>query len=403
YHETLQDRTQIAGGNALMRLTHLFSQSSDISLQIYFDRTERHDAFLQENRNTFDIDFQHRFGLSWWQELIWGLGFRSSSDDISGSSRGWPNPDREDQTVDLASAFVHSNTAIVEDRLRLTLGCKFEHNDFTDFEIQPTGRLAWLPDKRHTVWGAVSRAVRTPSPIEHDAIIPWAVVPPGTPENPNPFPMMLTLYGGPQIESEELIAYEAGYRFRPCEQLSMELAAFYNVYDKLRTFDAAQAAFDTIPSPYILVPLHVGNVQDGETYGIEISAEWNPWDWVNLRAGYSRLQMELRLPAGSTAQPVTDYEDSNPQNQLFIHNMIDILPNLEFDVCVRYIDELPHHKIDAYTAVDARIGWMPHNQIELALVGRDLLDASRGEYASEMNNSHTLVQRSVYGLVTWRF
>jgi len=36
----------------------------------------------------------------------------------------------------------------------LTLASRFEHNDLTGFEIQPTARASWLINPSNTLWGA---------------------------------------------------------------------------------------------------------------------------------------------------------------------------------------------------------------------------------------------------------
>ena len=62
----------------------------------------------------------------------------------------------------LYSGFVQDEIALRTD-VTLTLGTKVEHNDYTGFEVQPSGRLQWNVTPKQTLWAAVSRAVRTPS------------------------------------------------------------------------------------------------------------------------------------------------------------------------------------------------------------------------------------------------
>ena len=69
--------------------------------------------------------------------------------------------DPDHRNIQLFSGFVQDEIALVEEKLALTLGLKFEHNDFTGFEIQPSGRLAWMPHERHTIWGRGSRRPNT--------------------------------------------------------------------------------------------------------------------------------------------------------------------------------------------------------------------------------------------------
>jgi len=59
-----------------------------------------------------------------------------------------PSPHRHPQ---LFSAFVQDQITLVEDTLSLTLGSKFEHNDHTGFEVQPTARFLWTPGKHFEI------------------------------------------------------------------------------------------------------------------------------------------------------------------------------------------------------------------------------------------------------------
>ena len=107
-------------------------------------------------------------------------------------------------SLETFSGFAQDEIAL-RDRLHLTVGAKLEHNPYTDFEFQPSVRLAWKATDRQTLWSAVSRAVRTPSRLDRD----------------------LVFLPGKDFHSEELVAYELGYRTQPAERLSLSIAAFY--------------------------------------------------------------------------------------------------------------------------------------------------------------------------------
>src|SRR5438046_8236071 len=112
---------------------------------------------------------QHRFPIGERNDLIWGAGYRVTSDDVGNSPTISLNPDH--RTLELFSAFLQDELTLIKNRLRLTVGSKFEHNDFTGFEVQPSGRLLWTPDEKQSLWASVSRAVRTPSRAEDDVTI----------------------------------------------------------------------------------------------------------------------------------------------------------------------------------------------------------------------------------------
>ncbi|MCP4691468.1 MAG: TonB-dependent receptor [Desulfobacterales bacterium] len=138
-----------------------------------------------------------------------------------------------ERTLDLFSIFTQDRITLVEDRPWLTVGARFENGCYTDWEVQPTGRLSWRPREAHTIWAAVSGAVRTPSRMEKDGRHPDRVLPPGAAANPTSRPLVIQRTGTESFTSEKLTAYEAGYRFQPSERLFCDLTIFYNDYRDL--------------------------------------------------------------------------------------------------------------------------------------------------------------------------
>lgn len=124
-----------------------------------------------------------------------------------------------EETVHLVSAYVQDEWHIVPDKFSLTAGSKIEYNSFSGFEYQPSGRFAWTPTEEQTIWGAISRAVRTPTRIDQNLVAP----------NPSSGAAPL-LVANPNFESEDLIAYELGYRLKPTSRVFLDLAGYYNDY-----------------------------------------------------------------------------------------------------------------------------------------------------------------------------
>ena len=181
-----------------------------MSLQMYYDNTTLSDnSLFVDHQNLFDVDFQDGFHLGDSQQMVWGLGYRSIIDrnDPSFSVSLQPNQ----LTLNQFSAFLQDEISLVHS-LRLTVGSKFEHNAFTGFEFEPNVRLLWTMTPNQSIWTAVSRAVRTPALTEEGLRLTSAVVPPGIPQNPTPFPALITVYGSHNFQSEDLLAYELGYR-----------------------------------------------------------------------------------------------------------------------------------------------------------------------------------------------
>ena len=383
YQETVRDRGTTRGTNLLTRWTHTNSEDSDFSLQCYYDWIQRADATLTyQDISTYDIDFQYRFRLTPRQQIICGLGYRSvKANWVSSSSVVLTTPGRH---TNLASAFIQDEITLSEDQLFFTAGCKGEHNDFTGYEFQPTARLVWLPSERASTWASFSRAVRTPSLIEsQDGFL--RLLPP---LGPGVFP---TLLGDRSYRSEELLAYELGYRAQQTDTFAWDVALFFNAYDHLRSFDLVS-----------LPVLQVSNSMVGEAYGVEVSGQWDLNPCWQLRAYYTFLQMQLRVQANPLSDP-SDAEGANPHHQVSLQSSHDLGCDWEFDVTGRFVDELPTLALPSYFSLDLRLAWRPHDGFEAAVVGQDLLDSNHYEYGAEFFRTHnTGVQRGVYGMITWR-
>jgi iron complex outermembrane receptor protein len=123
-------------------------------------------------------------------------------------------------------------------------------------------------------------------------------------------------------------------------------------------------------------------------------------DWWRLQVAYSYLQMQVHH--NTLLDP--DDEGRNPRHQLSLRSQLDLPGNVQFDGAVRYVDNLPALNIGNYLVMDLRLAWYPWKNLELAIIGRDLLDSRHPEFApSNVAVLQTEVERSVFGKITWRF
>ncbi len=378
--------TEFIGGNILGRWKHKYSDTSEASLQLYYDRTEDRFDFLQDMNavvNTYDVDFQHRFHLSDKQEFTYGLGFRHISDDVSDDAN--VSYTRQSKSSQLYSAFVHDEITLIADRLKIILGSRFEHHYYTGFEIQPNGHILWTPRKRHTVWGAVSRAVRTPSRVDRDLKSLYAgVLPPGSLFYGSPA-ALYSISGNSSYASEDLIAYDIGYRFQPSDDLSIDIASFYNTYNNLRTYELGNPFLEaSSSSAHLIIPTTLNNKKYGETYGLEISAQWQVLQQWRLHASYSNLQVQMHGKDGTTDTVTINREaGTSPRNQFTLRSSYDLHENMEFDAFIRYVDRLSTDAINSYTEMDIRFGWSPIKNLDVSIIGQNLLNESHTEFKAE--------------------
>ena len=85
--------------------------------------------------------------------------------------------------------------------MSVTLGTRGERTTFSGFELQPAVRAKYTPRADAFVWGAISRAVRTPTRFDQDLRVRVGNV--------------VVIRGDSEFKPEQLTAYESGARFNP--------------------------------------------------------------------------------------------------------------------------------------------------------------------------------------------
>jgi len=394
YMTNVEQNAELAGGNLLGHWKRALGAGSDIQLQTYYDRTNRKQANFAESRDTFDIDFTYHRPLRWRQDFLWGLGTRLSSGNASEvvpTVVFTPNH----YTDKLYNAFIQDEIKLIGNKLSLTLGSKFLHNSYSGFEVQPTARLLWTPSPRQAVWGAVTRAVRTPSRVEEDLQLTALFM-----SNPLTF---FRIVGDRKFSSENLLGYEAGYRSLVRPKFYLDIAAFYNNYDHLLSIEPDTPFSETSPPPpHVVVPFLFRNGMVGNTAGFEIAPDWTPTEWWRVRSSYSYLQIDLSRRTGSQdASTAGSIEGSSPHHQIAVQSSLNLPKKLEFDQNFRYVSALPAQRVGAYTTADVRFSWHVSRSLDFSVVGQNLFQPHHPEFAGDPG-SLLGMERSAYVKITWQ-
>ncbi len=393
FTEARDTNEALLGGNLMLRWERELSGDSRMHVKAYYDHTRRVRELVGNHQaRTYDVEFQHSFVPVAHHELVWGLGYRLINDGLDSSPYSfYAEPTRD---MSLYSGFVQDQIALIGHELLLTLGSKFEHNDFTGFEYQPNARLSWLVDDDNTLWVAVSRAIRSPNRSSDDTNLIVGAVPGRG---------YVALTGDSRSESEELLAYEAGFRSRLSKNVAVDVSGYLNDYDHLVSSTLGMPYRSGVigtPPPSIIIPLYPENVVEGYVYGFEATANWQVMDSWSLAAGYSFLDMDLQ---GSTTTALVTRDGSTPQHQLHLRSYVNITDNVEFDAMIYFNDELPAENVDAYTRLDLRLGWRPLQTVEVSIAGQNLLDDAHPEFSAFTYNQPAEIGRAVYGKVSWKF
>ena len=410
YQQQAHDTTGDSGGDLQGNWRHVFSSTSNLDVKFYYQWERYSNALLGVDLDTFDLDLQHTFALNERHALLWGLEYRHHRDRYSATEVSTMVPAALD--YDLFSAFLQDKIDLIPEVLEVTLGASLEHNDFTGWEFQPNARLLWEIHPQHRLWAAVSRAVRTPSRVDDSIRLNLFTLPPQTPENPLPVPILLTFQGNPAFGSEKLTAYEIGYRALLSEQLSLDVATFYNDYDDLRAIDIRSDLATVVENSYVQVPGLFVNASQGHTYGFEVAVNWQAAETWRLQGAYSYLRAHLRNQPGFSGVLPVVRDGSQPRHQLSLRSSFDIRHDLEFDLWLYYGDELSDlvvveptliSAVDDYVSVNARLGWRPRPDLELSLAGANLLGPPHVEFVQEIYPFPEQVERRIYGQMKWSF
>lgn len=389
---------ELRGQNLLARWTRTYSKSSDLSLQFYVDNTTRDSRILDSANRTYDLDFQvhHLYGSR--NNIVWGSGFRlnHTSNHVLAPGSSFFNPDHD--STYLGNAFIQDEISLVPDLLRLTVGTKIEGNNNSGANIQPTVRVLWTPNQKNSLWTAVSRAVRTPAGIETSRDAEVTAFP-----GDGGITNVIRLKGNPNLRSENLIAYEFGYRFQPNHKISFDWTTFYNHYAHLRSEESLAPFLETVPGPaHLVIPSIFDNKLYGKSFGAEVATTWMPTLSWKLLATYSWLDTSLKAQAGSSDDSSFEMETSTPRHQASVHSSYNLTRQIESDTSIRFVDRLVEQGTPGYTEVNSRLSWRVA-PVEFSLVGENLLRARHLEYNQADGNIHSWVRRSIYGQVRWAF
>jgi len=381
-----------SGAHLMGEWRHDYAEDSALRIQAYVDQTKK-ETFKQlrfDHIDIYDLDMAHHFNLTEQFGLNWGVGYRQTRFNNINTTGTNPllfyQPGRSHTRT--YRGFVQGRSYGFDNRVQLTLGSKFENNSYTGFEYQPSAQLLWHIREQHTVWGAISRTVSTPTRFDDAATLTLSGL-------PFPFPPSINLiHPNPDLKSQVQLSYEAGYRGMLADNLHLSLSIYYNRYKQLSTSE-----------DFGIFGGMISNGLGGSVHGGELTLQWQAArDWL-LKASYSHINMEsLKPEPWSTAQTAgVETVQSNARNMASLQSRVDLPWQLQFDSAIYYVASLQASGgtiTPAYNRVDARIGWSPNNKLRLSLAVNDIFDKSRPQYLDAVTFNPTDIGRSMHAQAT---
>jgi iron complex outermembrane receptor protein len=251
----------------------------------------------------------------------------------------------------------------LNDRTLLSIGAKFEENDFAGFGVQPGARVSWMPDEQNILWAAYSKAHRQPSLRErYTSLSPiryWVA------DLPAPYPtkwVNKSYAGDETLDREEMDAYELGWRTRPSKDLLFELSTYY--YD---TKNAVRTASASSVNAY--------EAKNAEAYGGELSIDWRLSDLWRLRGGYSQARGKVE------GDRVYDFPENTASlsSHFKYSDEITLVQNLFYSGQTDIPSDYNPITIPSHLRLDLGVVWEPKDGWAIGVFGRDLLESNHLE------------------------
>ena len=389
---TFDAEGDIDGANILARWVKKHTSNSETQVQFFWNREHRQEPFLPEILvNTLDLQIQHRRRLFARHDVTIGFGQSYTFDEFKNAFNLQINPQTDfNFRID---GFIQDEITIVDKFLKFIVGSKFEHNSFSGFEFQPNARLVYTPNSKNTIWFAASRAVRTPNIVEERVFLLAGLV-------PTVPPTVISLQGVPNPVSEDLLSLELGYRWKALKNVVIDISTYLNFYNDLRSVELGSLDLSNFPT-FVRQPTFVRKGFSGETYGMELSVFWNPFDWWTLKSGFSWFEMDLAPDPGLVTAP--SVEGLDPSFQVQLRSTMNLPKNIELDTYLNFVDDIPQFNIPSYTRLDVRLGWRPVKNVSVSLGALNLLDPEHLEFQERSTAAlvtSTEVPRSYFFAIT---
>ncbi|MDP9054881.1 MAG: TonB-dependent receptor [Acidobacteriota bacterium] len=368
----------------LGRWTRSLSNGSDLSLQASFDHYNRNTG-PSEIRSSTDLDFKHHLKIGSRHDVVWGLGFHSTSGLLGGDPLiSGPSPAQR-ETDNRYSVFAQDEIKLTEN-LSLTLGSKLEHNHFTGIEYAPSAQLVWRPSVRQEVWMSAARAIREPNVADS-----------------------VELAGQPQHHSETLRDLEVGYRTQISRKVSLDVATFFNLYNNLSELVTSTPIVFQVPNqnpnPNLGPPAFYSAIGRARSYGGEMFATWKATSRWRIVPSYSFIHINTNwTPSANEGSGNTNA--TTPRHQIQIRSLFNPTRSIDWDTTLAWIAALGTDSVEsvpAYVRLDMRLAKRIGEHVEISLVGQNLTSGRHLEFITDNRVAPALVSRSVFGRAVFRF
>ena len=364
--------------------------ASDITFkgQFLYDLAKIDTKVIHEKKETFDGDFQVDIADVLNQNISLGMDlrqFRSRFDNT-------PQFQMPSRTTALVSFFVNDELSLLDGHLRIIGGLKMERNSYTKWVHQPSIK-AIVSNDQWALWVSASEAARTPNDMENG--LRWNLR--------RSAGKIVRQVGDGRAQTEKVTSYEVGARLHPSKNSLIELTAFQIFYKGvLDTWQDRSATNPLIING--IIPEYLTNVLNGKGDGFEANFRYQPKEWLTLKGSYTYLHqnyIDFPIQDSETIWTVRSNKGQDPANRFHIGASINPLQHVEFDTNLYFTGPFREGDVNGYHRLDVRLAWKPMKDLEISLVGQDLLKASYKSNTDSIMGYESRIQQRYYMQMTY--
>lgn len=329
---------------------------------------------------TKSIEFQHVLEPLASHKLVYGANFTKlmTEGDVSILIGKYES--------DLWGLFLEDSYR-VRGNFNLNLGLRFDRHSL--FEDTFSHRLAalYFPYPNHHIRVSWGSSFRNPDFIETYMFNDY-----------RPAQPMVLYGGGDQLKPEKAETYELGYQTKLTRKLDLEMNLFYSKVKDIVNF---------VPTALVAGPalrLDFLNTGKFSQRGLEVELRHQFADWVSGLLNYTYLSQHIeklwyinpfyiRLGVPTAQQTAEEFLNGTPKHMANAQLQAKFENGLSTNLALHYVSDTQWRKyawgnggkVDAYTIVNARVGYtfpLTGNDAEISLAAFNLFNKKHQEYPS---------------------
>ena len=385
-----QGLNHFTGRNLVFRMEKELTTDIKFIGQLLYDQSTIDTKVIHEKKETFDGDFQLDVADVLSQNISVGMDLRRLRSRYDNT----PQFQMPSRMTGLASFFINDELSLLDGHLRIIGGVKLERNSYTKWINQPSVRAVASNDN-WALWVAASRAARTPNDMENG--LRWNLR--------RTAGKVLRQVGDGRAKEEKVTSYEVGARLRPNKDSLIEVTGFKILYKGV--LDTWQNRSAT--NPFIIngiVPEYLTNVLNGKGDGFEANFRYQPAEWIALKGSYTYLHqnyIDYPIQDSETIWTVKSNKGQDPKSRFHIGASLNPFENIEFDTNFYFTGPFREGDVNGYHKLDMRVAWKPIKELEISLVGQDMLKASYKSNIDSIMGYESKIQQRYYMQAVYNF